>query len=284
VDRLLVEVRNSVDARVVGLRAVIEPGSEIAIGRTPPSDIAVADEQLSGRHFRIRWNGETAFLNDLASISGTFLQGERIGKERVTLPHGAWVRAGRADFMVYHEAQTLKRMPALLELSPIAQRAYQGVSREPHALFGVFDCARDPRILPLLREAVDEQRCLLEGPKGRAAADQAPHLVQFRDDSDLLRVLIGLGWGQRFGIVCASAQPFEEVRRHFRRLLLVTDEETGEELYFRFYDPVVLRNYLAAATRAHRALMFGPISAYLVEGPTREVERLLEHSSVGASS
>jgi hypothetical protein len=276
VDRLVVEVRHAVDAKIVGTRAVIEPGHELAIGRIAPADVAIADEQLSGRHFRIRWNGSTAFLEDLASISGTFLQGERLGPKRVIVEHGAWIRAGRADFMVYEEARTLKRRPELLELSPLAQRAHQAVSCEPHPLFGVIDCARDARLLPLMREAVDPHRCLLEGPAGRASADNAPHLVQFRDDSDLLRVLLGIGWGRRLGIFASSPKPFEEVRRHFRRLLLVTDEETNEQLYFRFYDPAVLRTYLAAATRAHRSLMFGPISAYFVEAPNREVERLTE--------
>lgn len=54
------------------------------------------------------------------------------------------------------------------------------------------------------------------------------------------------------------------LRRHFRRFLRVTDEQ-GQPLMFRYYDPRVLRVYLPTCTAEELALVFGPVSAYLIE-------------------
>jgi hypothetical protein len=275
-DRLLFRVLATRSSKHAGARHVLAPGDEVRVGRAPPCDLVIADDHLSASHFRLRWTGRSATIEDLQSIEGTTVNAGRIGVGRQPLEHGAWVRAGQTDFGVYFEAEALRKKPELLDLSETASAVFHQLSAEPYPIFGVLDCARDGRILPLLREAVDEHRCLFEGPRGRASEAEAPHLVQFADDSDLLRVLIGLGWGQRFGIFFASDKPFEELRRHFRRLLVVTDEETGERMYFRFYDPTILRAYLPAATRPHSDLMFGPVSAYLCEGPAGEVLRFAQ--------
>ncbi len=277
-DRLLVEVRATGDARALGRRVTLAPDREISVGRSSPSDLVVDDDQLSGRHFSVSWDGEVARLRDRRSITGTSLQGVAVGEAQVELPHGAWIHAGRTDFMVYREGMTIERRRELCDLSATASAAYQAVSREPYPLYAVLDCARDARILPLLREAVDERRCLFEGSRGYALVESAPHLVAFRDDSPLLRVLLGIGWGRRFGIWLTSARPFEELRRHFRRLLMVLDEERNERVYFRYYDPSVLRTFLTAATPGHRSLMFGPVSAYLLESAERNVERLVDQA------
>jgi hypothetical protein len=42
--------------------------------------------------------------------------------------------------------------------------------------------------------------------------------------------------------------------------------EDGRELYFRFYDPRVLRVFLPTCTLQQTAEFFGPVSSYLVEG------------------
>ena len=46
---------------------------------------------------------------------------------------------------------------------------------------------------------------------------------------------------------------------------MVDDEESGETMYFRYYDPAVLRVFLGAATRRQRELFFGPISRFFAE-------------------
>ncbi|HYN40273.1 MAG TPA: DUF4123 domain-containing protein, partial [Thermoanaerobaculia bacterium] len=47
------------------------------------------------------------------------------------------------------------------------------------------------------------------------------------------------------------------LRKHLRRQLIAQDGN-GKRMYFRFYDPRVLRTYLRTATPPERAELFGP--------------------------
>jgi hypothetical protein len=58
--------------------------------------------------------------------------------------------------------------------------------------------------------------------------------------------------------------PFEELRKHLRRFLIVNGED-GEELYFRFYDPRVFRAFLPACVTEEKTSFFGPVTDFLAE-------------------
>jgi len=137
----------------------------------------------------------------------------------------------------------------------------------------VLDAARSDRILQVLREAVEEHRSLYEGVKGQALDEVAPYLVTLPADSRLLGQLVEEGWLNRWGIFLEGAVPKRELRRHLRRFLVVEDE-AGEPLYFRFYDPVCLREFWPTCGRRQRAELCGPVSAFLVEGEGGELLRL----------
>lgn len=62
----------------------------------------------------------------------------------------------------------------------------------------------------------------------------------------------------------------ETLRRHFRRLLHVRSED-GEKLYFRYYDPRVLRLYLPSCTSVELKEVFGPVGRFVLEGPEGQV-------------
>lgn len=66
-----------------------------------------------------------------------------------------------------------------------------------------------------------------------------------------------------WGIVCQATTELMELRAHFRRFLLVESPE-GKTLYFRFYDPRVLENYLKIITPHERKLFFGPTSQFWI--------------------
>lgn len=53
--------------------------SPVVIGRSPDTDIVIADDFISGRHARIVPSGEGAVLEDLGSTNGTVLNGTRLG-------------------------------------------------------------------------------------------------------------------------------------------------------------------------------------------------------------
>jgi hypothetical protein len=61
----------------------------------------------------------------------------------------------------------------------------------------------------------------------------------------------------------------DAVRRHLRGFLIVHDPD-GKPLYFRYYDPRVLRVFLSTCNAAELQEMFGPLSWYAVEAETPE--------------
>jgi hypothetical protein len=159
--------------------------------------------------------------------------------------------------------------PALLAA---AARAREILAPRLGRLYAVLDAARDERILELCRESVDQSKSLYEGVKGEALADAAPYLVALEPGSGLLDRLLE-GWGRSFGVFAVSERPFKAVRRHLRRFLLVEDDETGGRMYFRFYDPRVLREFMPLATPRQRDDLFGEIDAFFAEGEGGELLR-----------
>lgn len=144
---------------------------------------------------------------------------------------------------------------------------------EVDPLFAVLDAARDRRVLKLLKSAGEQYESLYEGPESKELAEVAPYLVSLPRDSALLEQLVREGWGKSWGLFLVSRLAFKDTRRHLRKFLMVEDEATGKQLYFRFYDPRVLRPLLPTFTAEQRAEFFGPLESFLVEGEKGEVLR-----------
>ncbi|MFO0588862.1 MAG: DUF4123 domain-containing protein [Polyangiaceae bacterium] len=255
VPRLIVEVRGG---RAGSTKTVIAPGQTRSFGRTELADVAIPhDETLGGVHFDLTWDGAKCRLRDRRSLSGTELDGARVLTARV--PHGGWIRAGKTDFVVLEEGRRRRFLLGEGAESDEGDESDESVAPAPsestlralselralaatEPLYALLDAARDERILPLLRESVEPHRSLYEGTEGDALEDVAPYLAgPMRADSMLLDGLVTLGWGKRWGVYVTSASPMKALRRHFRRFLMVEVLETGEKLYFRFYDPGALR-------------------------------------------
>lgn len=271
----------------VDTKAAIAPHAELVVGRGAPSDLSVPrDPELSVTHFAVRWDGERCTLRDLRSVRGTTLNGEPVEGE-TDVASGDWVRAGETDFAVYFEGETpaspesddddaddeptaeeqAEREGARAEREARALKALavlEGVAGDAQ-LYALLDGARDPRILELLHENVDEHRSLYEGTEGEAMSDVAPYIVRFVPGSRLLRALVLEGWERRWGVYLTSGLPLRDVRRHFRRFLMVELEDTGEHLYFRYYDPWVLGVFWPAATRQQKDDLLRDMGGFLVE-------------------
>lgn len=292
--RLILEVRWG---KLAGLKAVLPAGTTLRVGRTDLSDLALPhDGQMSREHFALAWDGARATLRDLGSATGTMLDGQALsGDGEAEVDHGGWIEAGETHFMVYVEAFTpapdegeggdeaadaesarearaqerKRRKAAERALYELREEA----RREP--LYAVLDGARDERILELLQEHVEAHRSLYDGTEGETYEDVAPYLAgPMREDSALLDKLVMEGWGRRWGIYCTSRDRFAEVRRHWRRFLMVELEESEERVYFRFYDPWVLRVFSETCDDRQQGELLRGIGRAMVEGPTGDVESI----------
>jgi hypothetical protein len=170
-------------------------------------------------------------------------------------------------------------------------------------LYAILDAARSPDIYKLLAEGKEEARNSWEAQKSGAAGPTfqppaagmleggaqyeslfegsskaeltlfAPYLVSLPPQSKLLEKLVSKGWGKSWGIYLTCNLPFCEVRRHFRHFLMVNTPD-GEQMYFRFYDPRVLRLFLPACSEQEIGYFFGPVSRFVTED--KKPETLLE--------
>lgn len=262
--RLIVAVSGGEHA---GRKAVAEPGQVLRVGKAEQAEMVVpGDSLLSELHFELAWDGMKCQLRDLRSGAGTLLGGQPVEAGEVS--HGEWIRAGSTDFWVYFEATTApppSHAPKSPEQRERETRVLETLSRLTEPLFAVLDAARNERILVLLRESVEEYRSLYEGPQGEAMAEMAPYLVYLPRGSRLLAFLVREGWGQSWGLFLTSQRPFKEVRRQLRKFLLVKDS-ANRELYFRFYDPRVLRVFLPSSWPEQSREFFEGMGAYWLEG------------------
>jgi len=131
-------------------------------------------------------------------------------------------------------------------------------------LFAILDGARDEQIVPMIRAAGVEARCLFDGELAPALAAAAPYLVALDPAAAFTRGLLARGWGEAWGVLLVASAGLEPLRRHFRQFLRVRDED-GRHLLFRYYDPRVLRLYLPTCTSEELAQVFGPVAAFLLE-------------------
>jgi len=153
-------------------------------------------------------------------------------------------------------------------LTPLQQDLVNILRNIGGPLFAVLDATRDPlTILGMLRSSGEEYQSLYEGMQGKMLEAYAPYLVRLPGDSRLLEALVAQGWGKNWGIFVVSAADFKSLRKHFRTFLMVKSPE-GDRLYFRYYDPRVVRVYLPTCNAEETNFVFGPVAAYLCEDET----------------
>ncbi len=132
--------------------------------------------------------------------------------------------------------------------------------QEPQ-VFAVLDAARDESIYARLIAASVECASLFRGEKAREMALVAPYLVTLKRDDLFMLWIIRNGWYDNWGIFMQSPAEFAALKRHLRSLLQVLDEE-GNSLFFRYYDPRVLRVYLPTCNSQELKLFFGPVTSF----------------------
>ncbi len=130
--------------------------------------------------------------------------------------------------------------------------------------YAILDAAR---IFGELNTAQKLQTNFLSLYKGRSEellTTVAPYLFPYKNDTEFGSWLTDRGWGNAWGIFIISKGSMEELHKHFRKFLMVQTEQ-GQELYFRFYDPRVLRVFLPTCDTTQLSDFFGPIQSFIVE-------------------
>lgn len=135
----------------------------------------------------------------------------------------------------------------------------------PYIKYCLLDAAQMQEAFSKLYEPPVGAISLYKGRSEEEFAEIAPYLVRCESGSEFSVWLFENGWGKSWGVFIDSKATMEELHKHFRKFLLVQTEE-GEELYFRFYDPRVLRIFLPTCSRDQLLEFFGPVQKYICEG------------------
>jgi hypothetical protein len=131
-------------------------------------------------------------------------------------------------------------------------------------MHAILDGARSPLIYESLLKGAVEATCLYRGELSPPLAAAAPYLVKLDRHASFTDRLIRDGWGKSWGIFLSASTALPVLRRHFRKFLIVYDEN-AKSLYFRYYDPRVLRTYLPTCNAAELKQVFGPVEWYMTE-------------------
>ena len=117
------------------------------------------------------------------------------------------------------------------------------------ARFALIDCAAtsafadDDEIFNRLNRPDVEKHSLFSGQNAWAIDQVAPYVVPLEGQPDLGGWLLEKGWGKNWAVFLASDAPIETLLAHIRRLFDI-QAENGRKVFFRFYDPQILRQFL----------------------------------------
>ena len=133
-------------------------------------------------------------------------------------------------------------------------------------LYALADAARSPEVLSGVFRFGQQENSLFKGLPEEPMADAAPYLLDFQDEPESLNWLISEGEGKSWAVLLVSSAPPKDVIEHFKQFISVKDEN-DTEMYFRFYDPRVLRLYLPLLSKQEAEVFHGPVSAFMIETP-----------------
>jgi len=142
-----------------------------------------------------------------------------------------------------------------------------------HHAYAIVDGAATPGLLPRLSNHSADYRCLFRGELDSALAEAAPYLIQLKQYTAITEWLITTrGNHQNIFALIPDNQDFNAVHKHFRGFLRISGPD-NQALYFRYYDPRVMHQFLADCRPEQTQTLFGPVKAYLVEDPAADVQR-----------
>ena len=133
----------------------------------------------------------------------------------------------------------------------------------------ILDSAKAESNIFIAKKLNPAYQSLYKGIAQEDLSEVSPYLFTLSDNSGFCEWYLEKGWGKSWGVIILSGSSFEDIYKHFRKFLMVKTED-GKELYFRFYDPRVLKIFLPTCDEKQILEFFGPVESFIVEGETKE--------------
>jgi hypothetical protein len=133
-----------------------------------------------------------------------------------------------------------------------------------NSTFILIDAARLDDNIYKAKQLNAQHDSLYRGRSEEALNSVAPYLFSYEKNSEFALWVRENGWGNSWGIYVISNSGMEALHKHLRKFLIVKTED-NEEMYFRFYDPRVLRIFLPTCDKMQLTEFFGPIQYFIME-------------------
>ena len=246
------------------------PAGSAIVGRAPECALVVPDAGLSRQHFEVAWNGESWQIRDLDSRNGITVNGRPAGA--TTVWPGDEIRAGETTMRLEGAPAPLfaSTTPTLSAgappaapgslLSALTSTVHQDSARR---LYAVVDGAQAFDLAFAARLMGHDLYTVFSGSLGRTVAQVGPCLVVLHEPSAFLAKWVD-SMGRHAGVLLEGPPDLELLHAHLRSIFVATDE-SGQEYFFRFYNPRVFRVFLPTCREDELREFFGPVSRWIVE-------------------
>jgi hypothetical protein len=265
------------------------------VGRSTECAISLADPSLSRRHFELVRDDDAWRVTDLASRNGLSVNGTPV-RDAIVGP-GDEIRAGdvtfrlevatprlsdvtredRGEAVVDAAAVAATPIPLFRTVAPtlsaavpapaddtMLARLLGSIRREAQwKLYAIVDGAQAFELAFAARLMGHELYTLFSGDLAESAAHVGPCLVVIGEPSALLQQWVEK-MGSNAGVLFESTAELDRLCAHLRTIFVAADEE-GQEYFFRFYDPRVLRAFLPTCRQDELREFFGPIDSWIAE-------------------
>lgn len=128
----------------------------------------------------------------------------------------------------------------------------------------LLDAARMGADILRAKELNPEFDSLYRGKSEAHLAAVSPYLFSMEHNTEFENWFLQNGWGDSWGVMVHSNKELKTLVRHFRQFLMVMTEDK-KDLYFRYYDPRVLRIFLPTCDQQQLKEFFGPVGYYICE-------------------
>jgi FHA domain/Domain of unknown function (DUF4388) len=182
----------------------VEIGRSVTVGRAAGCDLILEEELTSRRHAALLWEGEVPVIEDLGSTNGTFVNGERIQRRRLTEGDRILI-GGNILKLVSASRPGVAAPPARdVETAKIERTVMESLPQRASAMQGRLEEVGLPDLLQLLgtsrksgvlQVASGERRgavrlgggrithCVIEGSPALSPAEVIAEMVQWADGS-----------------------------------------------------------------------------------------------------
>ncbi len=134
-----------------------------------------------------------------------------------------------------------------------------------NGLFVLINAAADDIEIPKRLDQPDVHKLpLCKGELALTNAHKAPYLLRLDTQPEIERWLLEKGLGKGWGVFFTSTADTSTLQAHFRRFFQLRTPD-GRSVYFRFYSPRILAEFLLGLAPQRAIAFFGPVERFIVE-------------------